>query len=117
MSSDDSLTQQLRKSLKGHIENVRNEVVNLVSKIHRAGIQPNTEFVDQVSRTKAAIASLQAFFSPNTRSDLLAGLYDVVVKLESNPNDFRLIRDLTEVGPHLQRLEGGPNEGFILEDQ
>jgi hypothetical protein len=96
---------------------VQSELANLITRLHRASAQSNTEFVDQVARTKTAISLLQGFFGTNNRSTLLTELDEKVTQLERSPNDYGVIRTLIEAEPRLLHLAGGPNEGSILEDQ
>ena len=117
MSDSDPLLQNFQTSLNAHVKNVRDELTNLISSIHLARAQPNNNFFEQVARTQPAISDFQKFFGHQNQSPFLMRLRDTVTKLETNPNDFRLIRDLIEADPQVINLAGGPNAGNILEDQ
>src|SRR5258705_13272945 len=116
MSDSDPLLQNFQTSLNAHVQNVRQELINLVSSIHLAGAEPKNRFHDQVARTQGAISDFQKFFGEGTQSKFLMELRDTVTKFQPNPNDYRLIRDLIEAEPQVMRLADGQEAGVIPEE-
>src|SRR5260221_5383663 len=115
MSTDDSVAREYQKLLLGHIQNLEGEISNLLSKLHLAKAQNNSEFGMQVERTKNAVANLQNFFGPKNPNKLLIRLAYLVDRLQAIPSDSGAIRELIQLNP--QVLADGPKEGTVLEDE